>query len=221
MLAKEGIGFLQQSQTVLYGTELMIGVGNGDEPVRLTGTRQRLVHLLGLLEVYLCVHFTLEDQQRNLEVSRMQARRIAFQLVGIGSDLPLDGIRAQPMVPLFDQQRQVARSRDVDRAAKEVGISLRTEEGKIAAEAPTGDADALWIRDALLDGPARAVDHVIVSQSAPILVRGEEPVIPVSARAAKIHLQYGVAPADQKLAQKEITPGITCNRPSMRHHDQR
>ena len=66
MLAKEGIGFLQQSQPVLYGTELMIGVGNGDEPVRLTGMRQRLVHFLGLLEGYLCVHFTLEDQQRDL-----------------------------------------------------------------------------------------------------------------------------------------------------------
>src|ERR1700677_666136 len=105
MLAKKGIGFLQQSQPVLYGTELMIGVGNNDEPVRLTGMRQRLVHSLGLLEGYLCVHFTLEDQQRNLEVSRMQARRIAFQLVGIGSDLPLAGIRAPPMVSLFDHER--------------------------------------------------------------------------------------------------------------------
>jgi hypothetical protein len=34
--------------------------------VWLTGMRQRLVHFLGLLEGYLCVHFTLEDQQRDL-----------------------------------------------------------------------------------------------------------------------------------------------------------
>ena len=66
MLAKKSIGFLQQSQPVLYCTELVIGVGDSDEPVRLTGTRQRLVHFLGLLEGYLCVHFTLEDQQRDL-----------------------------------------------------------------------------------------------------------------------------------------------------------
>jgi hypothetical protein len=57
----------------------MIGAGNDDESVRLTGPRQGFVH------------FALEHQQRNLEVRRMQARRIALQLGRIGSDLPLDG----------------------------------------------------------------------------------------------------------------------------------
>ncbi len=73
----------------------------------------------------------------------------------------------------------------------------------------------------LPDGPACAVDNVVVGQAAPILVGGEEPRVSVAARAAKIHLQHRIAAADEKLAQEVVTPGIAGDRTTVRQDDQR
>ena len=78
-----------------------------------------------------------------------------------------------------------------------------------------------WIRDFLLDRPFRSVDHVIVGQTAPVLMSGKKPIVAVAARASKVHLQHRVSAADQKFAQKKVVPGVARNGAAMRHHDER
>src|ERR1700676_2668840 len=126
----------------------------------------------------------------------MQSRRIAFQLLLIGSQLSFPVNRAgYPGTSLVDQHGQVADARDVDCTVKESRIPLRTDQRQVAAEAPADNADPTALRDSLLNGPLRAVHHVVIRESAPVLVSREKPVVAVPVRPAKIHLQYGVPPA--------------------------
>ena len=109
---------------------------------------------------------------------------------------------------LVDVQAEIAYAGDADRAAEQVRVALCAKQGEVAAKTPADDRGAPRIGDPLRDCPACAVDDVLVGEPAPVLVGGEEPVGTVTARTAEIHLQHGIAAADQEFAQEEIAPGI-------------
>src|SRR5271154_1707075 len=107
----------------------------------------------------------------------MKPRRIALQLLLIRAELLFSDFRARdPIVSLVDQHWQVADARNVDGATEEFGIPFGAQQRQITAKAPADDANSLRVRDALLNCPARTVNHVIVGQAAPVLVCRKKPV---------------------------------------------
>ena len=151
----------------------------------------------------------------------MQARRIALELAGVGADLLLARSAAVEVPRLLGkQQAEIAEASDADRTAEQVTVALRAERREIAAEAPADDAHPARVGDALADCPARPVDHVVVGQAAPVLVRGVEPVAAEAVGAAKVHLQHRIAAAREELPQEVVAPGVAVDRAAVRHHDQ-
>ena len=73
MLTEKCLDLPEKSCAILHRTELTVGVGNDYKSMRFAGSFQRDIHRVGLLKRYLEVSFSMQHQQRNLEIGCVQA----------------------------------------------------------------------------------------------------------------------------------------------------
>jgi hypothetical protein len=72
---------------------------------------------------------------------------------------------------------------------------------------PADDAHLFRIGDACLDGPARAIDDVIIGKTAPILVRSEEPGPSGEIETSSTCGRDAKSSIDGATAARQLTPG--------------
>ena len=170
MLGQKILDLAQQRHPIRLVAELVIRVADSDESMGLTRARQCGVHDLGLLVRSLRIMITVNHEHRDCEFRGVQPRRVSLEFCRIHANLLLDNFMVKPILALVYQQAEVADACDADCTPKEVWVALRSNKCEISAEAPADDADAPRVRKPLPDGPARAIDYVLVREAAPILM---------------------------------------------------
>src|SRR5690606_21386163 len=95
-------------------------------------------------------------------------------------------------VAVFGQGLQVVQPGLADGTAEQVRRADGHHQRRVGAEAAAEAADALRIGIALLDGPAHAIDEVVLHARAPLAIAGALEVVAAPFAAAEVDLEHDI-----------------------------
>ncbi|MNC22750.1 hypothetical protein D3C75_707570 [compost metagenome] len=160
---------------------------------RRAGRLQCGLHALGVFDRRATVFASGGQEYRHLQLRGQIHRRTGTQRLRITHPiaLPKHGRIAQLRLP-SEHQRQVIHADIAGRALVQPRLAYRPHHRRVRTVTGAVDADALAVGDALGDGPARGVGHIVLHRRAPLLRTRLGERAAIVGRTTEVDLQHGI-----------------------------
>ena len=189
--------------------------------VRRAGPLQRIDQLEGFTSRHPRIVRALEHEERRADLARVRDRRaVAIQRRVRGRIAELADEVLTQVATCGVEQRLPGDDTDVRDAGREpVGMLREREQGHVAAVAAAADPDALRIRDALVDEPVDAGDHVGQIRPAPVTPVGLLELAAVARRATDVRREHDQPAVGEELRRRIPLPVVLGRGSAVDVHD--